>query len=127
MIVAIACLAACGRYGFADGDAGSSDARDVGDANDLPHIVPAAGWSVRVFNDFSAQHTFRPTDFVDGAESYNNGPDAMFILQAPYPEALAIVAGRELIELTAQGYVPHGFGAHPPNTPNLPDYIRCGV
>lgn len=128
-----ACVPAAGG-GFACGgvpvgwDSGPHDeAGPDGPPGLLPHVRLAAGWSARVFHDFSAQFTYVPIDFVDGTEMYSNQPDHMFVLRPPFAEALAVVAGRVVIELTAATYTPHDFGQHAPNTAGLPDHLRGGT
>jgi hypothetical protein len=93
----------------------------------LPYVTFADGWSGDVYTDFSSTFTLVPQEFVDGAETYDNLPDAMFTLRAPYPEELCVVAGRKLLELASTGVIEHDFGNHAPNTLNLPDAIRSGV
>jgi hypothetical protein len=129
-----ACLPAAGG-GFTCGgqpgpgpntDAGPGDAGTDGPPG-LAHVRTAAGWSARVFHDFSAKFTYVPIDFVDSPEMYDNQPDHMFVLRPPFAEALAIVAGRVVIELTATTYTPHDYGGHMPNTAGLPDHLRGGT
>jgi hypothetical protein len=93
----------------------------------LDHVRTGAGWKARVFHDFSARFTYVMNDFVDGPETYDNQPDALFVLRPPFAEALAVVAGRVVIELTATIYTPHDYGAHAPNTAGLPDHLRDGT
>ena len=127
-----ACLPAAGG-GFACGgvpagqDSGPHDAGTDAPEGGLAHVRTAAGWSARVFHDFSARFTYVPIDFVDGAEMYSNQPDHLFVLRPPFAEALAVLAGRVVIELTATTYAPHDYGNHAPNTAGLPDHIRGGT
>lgn len=95
--------------------------------SDLAHVRPAPGWAASVFHDFSARFDHVPIDFVDGPEMYGNEPDSLFVLRPPFAEALAVVAGRVVIELTAATYTAHDFGQHAPNTPGLPDHLRAGT
>lgn len=97
------------------------------DAGSLGHVKVAAGWRARVFYDFSAEFTYRAADMVDGPETYNNQPDSLFVLRPPFAEALAVIAGRAVFELTAARLVRHDFGNHAPNTAGLPDHLRGGT
>jgi hypothetical protein len=60
-----------------------------------------------VYWDFSAEFVHEPTDFVDApgdeAEVYDNQPHALTLLSAPFPEALAMIAGREILVLQPPG------------------------
>src|SRR5688572_8410657 len=81
-----------------------------GDApSPLQHVKVAAGWSADVFQDFSADHVYKLNDFVDGADTYDNQPEDVFALYAPFPAVLAIAAGRQVIELSGTGYVAHDY------------------
>jgi hypothetical protein len=122
------CVPAGGGYvcGQPDGaDAAPSDA--LPDAPVLGHVRGASGWSARVFQDFSGRFKYVLNDFVDGDEMYDNQPDSMFVLEPPFAEALAVLAGRVVIELTGEKYAAHDFGAHAPNTAGVPDHLRGGT
>lgn len=94
----------------------------------MPHIDLASGWSVRVFNDFSDGHTYVPVDFVDPPEMYSNEPTSMFVMSPPYPSALAVLAGRDVIEMTSSSYAVHRVGATTtPNQGGIPDHLTSGV
>lgn len=123
LVIALVCAAGCGRFGFGD------DSRpDVGsDAGPYGYVDLASGWTVAAYRDFSSDFTFDSTDFIDGAELYSNVPSSMFLLRAPYPETLCVIAGRELLELTATAAISHDFGNHAPNVADLPDNIRWGT
>jgi hypothetical protein len=114
-------LFACGRVGF-DNLAGDALLEDA-----LDHVTVADGWSVRVFHDFSEHHDYDPAEFPDGSEIHDNAPNAMFVLYPPYAEGLAVIAGRQVLEITANTYVAHDYGLHAANTPGLPDKLSGGT
>lgn len=93
----------------------------------LPYVTLADGWSGDVYTDFSSTFTYVPAEFVDGLETYDNLPDAMFTMRAPYPADLCVIAGRKLLDLAGGGVVEHDFGNHAPDTPDKPDAIRNGL
>ena len=97
------------------------------DAAPLQHVQLAAGWSAAVFQDFSAEHVYKANDFVDGTEQYDNQPEDVFALYAPFPAVLAITAGRSVIELNGTSFVAHDYGQHAPNTAGRPDNIGGGT
>jgi hypothetical protein len=113
----------CGQPDGAD--AGPPDAPP--DAPVLDHVRGVPGWSARVFQDFSGRFKYVPIDFVDGIEMYDNQPDDMFVLEPPFAEALAVLAGRVVIELTGSKYTAHDFGAHAPDTAGRPDNLSGGT
>ena len=121
-----ACVTTAGGSFCGEPGQGPDAAPDVPpvDAGALAHVKLAPGWSADVFRDFSADHAFVPVEFVDGAESYSNLPDRLFVLDAPFARTLGMLAGRQVIELSREGYVVHDFGRHAPNTAGLPDYLR---
>jgi hypothetical protein len=57
---------------------------------------------------------------------YSNQPDGVFVLRPPFAEALAVISGRAVFELTATSFTVHDHGKHAPNTAGLPDHIRDG-
>jgi hypothetical protein len=115
-------LAACGRVGFAQKDASANPNPE------LPYIELAPGWSAAVFNDFSDEHSYIDIDLVDPPEMYSNAPASLFVMSSPYPSALAVVAGRDVIELTSSTYAIHHVGATTtPNQTGVPDELTNGV
>jgi hypothetical protein len=123
------CVPAAG--GHVCGTPGAVDAPPGGDAPDPPpelaHVRPAPGWTAAIYRDFSARYDYVAADFVDGPETYSNQPDGMFVLRPPFAEALAVIAGRDVLELTASAFTAHDYGSHPPNTAGLPDHLRGGT
>jgi hypothetical protein len=120
------CVPAAGG-GYVCGQPDGADAAPPDAPPVLGHVRGAPGWSARVFQDFSGRFKYVMTDFVDVDETYDNQPDSMFVLEPPFAEALAVLAGRVVIELTGSKYTPHDFGAHAPNTAGLPDHLRGGT
>jgi hypothetical protein len=114
----------CTVPGTGDPDGGSFDAAVLVDANPLGHITVSPGWSVDVFQDFSASFTYVPIDFVDGPETYSNLPDWLFVLEPPFAPRLGLLAGRRVIELSGSTFTSHDYGQHDPNTGGRPDYLR---
>jgi len=124
-----ACLPAAGGGHACSGAPGGDPDPDAGTDGPpgLGHVRTASGWSARVLHDFSTKFTYVPIDFVDGAEMYSNQPDFMFVLRPPFNEALAILAGRVVFELTATTFTRHDYSGHAPNTAGLPDHLRGGT
>ncbi len=128
-----ACVPAAGGHVCGEPGSGGDDAPPGGDGGpdappgELDHIRTAPGWKARVFHEFSSRFTYVPIDFVDDNEMYSNQPDSLFVLRAPFAEALAVVAGRVVIELTASTYTAHDYGGHAPETPGLPDNLTSGT
>jgi hypothetical protein len=121
-VLSIVLLAACGRGGF-----DPVDGADGTTPPDLTHVQLATGWSVSVFHDFSQEHPYNDTEFPDPPELYSNAPVKAFTLSLPYPQAIGVCAGRDILVITATGIEIHYYGMHPPNDMNLPDGINGAV
>jgi hypothetical protein len=83
----------------------------------------ATDLDVALFQDFSAPFTYDPLDFPETSETFDNQPSWLFALQAPFPAALGVVAGRQILVLSGSTYEEHDFGQHPPNQAELPDHL----
>jgi hypothetical protein len=122
--------AACGGGGGGSTDAGGGGDGPRGDGSGGPlgYVDVAAGWTVGVAHDFSADHVYNPAELVDGAVTHGNEPEGLFFARAPYPEALLVIAGRQLLELGAGGsYTVRDFTHDMPDQPDLPDAMRVGT
>jgi hypothetical protein len=78
---------------------------------------------IELFQDFSAQFAYDPLDFPETSETFDNQPSWVFALQPPFPAALGVVAGRQILVLSGSSYEEHDFGQHAPNQPQLPDHL----
>lgn len=107
LVSGLVALAACGRGGF-------DELAGLDAATELAHVTTAPGWTKSVYVDFSADFTYNPADFIDGA-AVDNQPRGIAVLGAPFAEILAIGAGRSIIELSTTRYIPHDYGMHAPN------------
>ncbi|MEZ4270151.1 MAG: hypothetical protein R3C68_01540 [Myxococcota bacterium] len=81
------------------------------------------GWRADVYWDFSNDHSYDATEFTDGAFVDDNAPEIMILLDDPFPEGLAMAAGRTIITLIP----PNTFSSHdytpPSNNTSGPDHI----
>ncbi|MCW5802105.1 MAG: hypothetical protein KIT31_06940 [Deltaproteobacteria bacterium] len=91
------------------------------------YVQLANGWSVDLHRDLSDAIAFNAADFVDGPETYDNAPDWVFALEAPFATGLGVVAGRRILEVASGGVTVHDFGQHPPNSPKQADDLRSAT
>ena len=120
--------AACGGGGGTPDGRGGGDGPSGDGGDPLAHVDVASGWTAGVAHDFSADHVYNPAELVDGTVTHGNEPDGLFFVRAPYPDALLVTAGRQLLELGAGGsYTVRDFTHAMPNQPGLPDQIRVGT
>ena len=95
----------------------SSDEPDASpDAPDpFTYVTFAPGYAATVFHDYSADFTFDANDWMEATEVHDNQPDYLFALQSPFPQALGVIAGREILVLDGARYEAHDYGMHAPN------------
>jgi hypothetical protein len=114
LLSAVLLVMACGRTGFDPlHDAGAIDG-----AGGAPHVHTAAGWTARIAVDLTGLVPYRPDDFMDGSnEILDNAPLAVAALYAPFTAALAVSAGRDVIELASDGTaIVHDYRPAVPDT-----------
>lgn len=119
-------FAACGRVGFAT----SADA--TGDIDG--HLHTATGWSIAQLVDLGAGFSYVQQDFVDGDGSVarDNAPSYVAALYPPFTAELAVIAGRSVIEIAADGhmtshdYRPKTPDAGGPDAPGRMTYADFG-
>lgn len=121
---ALTCTA-CGRIGFGTGDA-APDALDG-------HLHTAAGWSIAQLVDLGAGYTYVANDFLDGGGTLvrDNAPSYVAALYPPFTAELAVIAGRSVIEIAADGHMtehdytpvePDGDGPDAPGRMTFADF-----
>jgi hypothetical protein len=95
--------AGCGRVGFVT----STDATDHGDGDSDSHLHTAGGWSIAQLVDLGAGFSYVQQDFMDGqgAEVRDNAPSYVAALYLPFTAELAVIAGRSVIEVPADGHL----------------------
>jgi hypothetical protein len=83
------------------------------------------GWAAGVFRDFSVDFVFDADAYFDDPYTFNNAPQSMFVLRAPFAAGLGIITVHTVIELSAeQGFAERFyFGA----TPDGPDALWQAV
>src|SRR3954468_10913620 len=104
----VACTA-CGRLGFDRGtDAGTDGDSDATAAVDR-HLRVAAGWSIAPVVELTGVVPYNEADYMEtkGAIS-SNEPSYIAALYPPFEASLAVIAGRSVIEIAADG----GMGVH---------------
>jgi hypothetical protein len=104
VVAALAC-SACGRVGFrtaAAADGGVSDVAPDGADN---HLHAATGWSISPLADLGAAFTYVQDDFMDGQGAFvrDNAPRYVAALYLPFSAEFAVIAGRSVIEVAADG------------------------
>jgi hypothetical protein len=88
----------------------STDALDP-----FAYLTFAPGYAATVFQDYSASYTFDAMDWMEATEVHDNHPAYAFALQSPFPQALGVIAGREILVLDGTRYEAHDYGNHAPN------------
>jgi hypothetical protein len=99
----------CKEPGIDEPDA-SPDATDP-----FAYVTFLPGYAASVFQDYSTSFTFDAMDWMEATEFHDNQPDYVFALQAPFPPALGVIAGREILVLDGMRYETHDYGNHAPN------------
>jgi hypothetical protein len=79
--------------------------------------------AVELFQDYSPQFAYDPMDFVEVDEVFDNQPSWLFALHPPFPAALGVIAGRQVLVLSGSTFEEHDFGQHPPDTFDQPDNL----
>lgn len=111
--------AACGRVGFATSQDAAGHSGGDGAADSDSHLHTAGGWSIAQFVDLGAGFSYVQHDFVDGNGSVvrDNAPSYIAALSPPFTAELAVIAGRSVIEIAADGHMtPHDYR---PATPDM--------
>jgi hypothetical protein len=86
----------------------------IGDAispNDV-HLHASPGWTIRVLADLTGVVPYKASDFTDGVttmETFDNAPNGVAALYAPFTSLFAVTAGRSIIEVSATGATAHDY------------------
>jgi hypothetical protein len=91
------------------------------------HVQLAPGYQVSVFQDFSAGFVFDANDWQEATEVHDNQPDYLFTLDTPFPRAIGVIAGREILVLDGTSLEIHDFGQHDRNTLGQADNLTGAV
>jgi hypothetical protein len=102
---------ACGRLGFGEGTGDAPGTLDL-------HLRVASGGSIAPLVDLTGVVPYNPADFVDGStEVRANDPSYLAALYRPFGASLAVIAGRSVIEIAADGgTVVHAYRPAVPDT-----------
>jgi hypothetical protein len=128
IIVATLGCCACGRVGFRAAAAADGGVSDVAPDGADSHLHTATGWVISPLADLGAAFTYVQDDFVEGMGTLHrdNAPRYVAALYLPFSAELAVIAGRSVIEVAADGMMTnHDYRPLTPDTtgPDAPARI----